>query len=173
MDDKKQYTRRFWRKNGTGKRGASIQEALKRFFIKNRGQERFHLLQLWDNWPMVMGEELCELAQPLGAKEQTLVIGAEDNMLLHELSFQATEIIDRANAFMNAPYFSQLRLELLQGRKPLYPRCKPDSGLVNLPDERIKPENLGALKDKVDPESPAGKAYLAYVASFEDKQPES
>lgn len=160
--------RRRWRKGSTGRRGASIQEALARFFIKNRGRERFHLLQLWDNWPMVMGEDLAESALPLGAREKTLIIGAEDNMLLHELSFQVNEILSRANAFMHAPYFSQVRLELLQGRRPLYPRHKPHQGLVNLPDTRERPQKLGGLKDKIDPESPAGRAYLAYLESFNE-----
>lgn len=162
------FPRRRWRKGTTGKRGASIQEAMKSFFLKNRGHERFHLLQLWDNWPMVMGDELCEAALPLGARESTLIIGAEDNMLLHELSFQVNEILARANAFMNSPCFSQVRLELLQGRKPLYPRNRQGAGLVNLTEERVKPQNLGGLIDKIDPESPVGKAYLAYVASFKD-----
>lgn len=161
--------RRRWRKASTGRRGASIQEALKRFFIKSRGQERFHLLHLWDNWPMVMGDELAETALPLGAREHTLIIGAEDNMLLHELSFKVNEILARANAFMNSPYFSQVRLELLQGRRPLYPRRHAERGLINLPDERVRPAGLGGLKDKIDPDSPAGRAYLAYVESFEEK----
>lgn len=167
-DKKKSEPRRRWRKGTTGKRGSSIQEAVMRFFIRSRGKERFHLLQLWDNWPMVMGVELALLAMPLGAKDSTLIIGAEDNMLLHELSFQVPEILDRANAFMHSPYFRQVRLELLQGRKALYPRSKPDVGLVNLPEERMRPEGLGSLRDKIDPESPVGKAYLEYVKSFEE-----
>lgn len=161
--------RRRWRKGGTGRHGASIQEALKRFLIKSRGQERFYLLHLWDNWPMVMGDELAETAFPLGARERTLVIGAEDNMLLHELSFQVNEILARANAFMHSPHFNQVRLELLQGRRPLYPRGQAGQGMVNLPDERVRPQKLGSLKGKIDPESPAGRAYLAYVESFEEK----
>lgn len=152
------------------KRGASLQDAVERFFGRNHLQERFHLLHLWDNWPMVMGDEIAPLAQPLGAKGGTLIIGAEDNMLLHELSFYAQEILARANAFMNAPKFSQVRLELLQGRRPLYPRGLEDRGQVNLPDERQRPKKLGGLKDKIDPNSPAGRAYLAYVQSFEDDE---
>lgn len=170
MAENKKYSapRRRWRKGSTGLRGASVQEAIRLFFGKNRGRERFHLLQLWDNWPMVMGEELSETAQPLGARERTLIIGAEDNMLLHELSFQVNEILDRANAFMNAPHFSQVRLELLQGRRPLYPRTQPEQGRVNLTEERERPAKLGGLRDKIDPESPAGRAYLAYLESFEE-----
>lgn len=155
---------RRWRK-----RGASLHEAIGRFFGRNRVDERFHLLQLWDNWPMVMGEELCALARPLGAREGTLLIGAEDNMLLHELSFHAQDILARANAFMHTPRFSQVRFELLQGRRPLYPRQAGEQGLVNLPEKRERPAKLGGLKDKVDPDTPAGRAYLAYVASFEEE----
>ena len=171
MAEEKEYKppRRRWRKGGTGRRAAGIREALERFLVKTRSRERFHLLHLWDNWPMVMGDDLAEAALPLGAKERTLIIGAEDNMLLHELSFQVNEILERTNAFMHTPYFSQVRLELLQGRRPLYPRTQTDAGLVNLPDERGRPEKLGGLKGKIDPESPAGKAYLAYVESFEEK----
>lgn len=169
MADAKEYKApRRWRKGGTGKRGISVREALERFLIKTRSRERFHLLHLWDNWPMVMGDYLAGTALPLGAKERILIIGAEDNMLLHELSFQVNDILARANAFMNTPYFNQVRLELLQGRRPLYPRTQMDAGLVNLTEERKRPENLGSLKEKIDPESPAGRAYLAYIKSFEE-----
>jgi hypothetical protein len=135
---------------------------------RHRSQENFHLLHLWDNWPMVMGDELCAIAHPLGAKNRTLIIGAEDSMLMHELSFQASQILSLANAFMNEPYFKQLRLELLQKRKPLYPRITVSSCRSSV-EKRERPANLGRLVNHIDPESAAGKAYLAYIKSFEEK----
>ncbi len=162
---KMRHKRRF---GSSGRKGASVQDALQRFFERHKGHESFHLLHLWDNWPMVMGEALCAMAHPLGAKDRLLIIGVEDNLAMHELSFQVPQILARANAFMNEQYFRQVRLELLQKRKPLYPRlalCRRD-----LTMERPKPSNLGRLKDSIDPNSAAGRAYLSYVESFEGKK---
>ncbi|MDL2285155.1 DUF721 domain-containing protein [Desulfovibrio sp. OttesenSCG-928-F07] len=151
----------------TGKYGASLQTALQRFFNYSNNYENFYLHNLWDNWPMVMGEELYRIALPLGAKDGVLTIGAEDNMLLHELSFFVPQMLARANAFMNEPYFKQIRLELLQNRKPLYPRTTNHTTNAHA-YERPKPKELGALMNKIDPESAVGQAYISYVESFKD-----
>lgn len=143
----------------------SIQEALGRFFSKHKGRENFQIVHLWENWDMVMGETLKDLALPLGCKERILRIGAEDNMLLYELGFYAQEILARANAFMHEEYFTKIRFELLQNRKPLAPKLDT-TGPIILPEERQRPDQLGGLLRYFDPESKIGKAYRSYVESF-------
>ncbi len=118
------------------------------------------LYHLWQNWEMVMGPELAELALPLGHRHATLLVCAEDNMALQELAFQTGEILERVNAFMDAPFFDKVELHLGMGRTPLTspPDIQPSSREPLLPE---RPEGLrGELKD-FDPESPAGCAYLA------------
>ncbi|MDR2826173.1 MAG: DUF721 domain-containing protein [Deltaproteobacteria bacterium] len=141
-----------------------VQNALDNFFARHRNKANFHIVHLWENWDMVMGEYLTKVALPLGSKEKTLLIGTEDNMLMHELSFYTPEILGRANAFMREEYFDKVHLSPLQGRVPLYPfPATPGSG--QRPDERPRPENLGKLI--LDPSTPVGKAYTSYVKSFE------
>ncbi|MDR2891825.1 MAG: DUF721 domain-containing protein [Deltaproteobacteria bacterium] len=153
----------------------SIQDALAQFLSRHKGRGNLRLVHLWENWPMVMGDQLTDVALPLGVQDRTLLIGAEDSMLMHELSFFIPEIMDRANAFMDENYFTKVRLELPRGRTPLYPPT-PGGGVSETAspktssqrtDLRHKPENLGGLIGRFDPESSIGRAYLSYVKSFE------
>ncbi|MDL2307479.1 DUF721 domain-containing protein [Desulfovibrio sp. OttesenSCG-928-C06] len=150
----------------------SLQDALKAFFSRHKGRGNYHLAHLWESWPIVMGDNLCAVALPLGVQDRTLIIGTEDSMLMHELTFMIPEILNRANAFMDEQYFAKVRLELLRDRVPLYPpqdRAATGGSLAKpQPEHRVKPENLGAAMDKLDPNSPVGRAYRSYVRSFED-----
>lgn len=150
------------------RRTQSLTEAMQSFFSRHKGRGNLRLPHLWENWPMVMGEPLWRAALPLGIQDRVLLIGAEDNMLMHELSFHTPEILDRANAFMDEEYFSRVRLELLRGRQPLYPATmvRPVTAAAK-PTSRSKPPDLGSLNDKIDPESPFGRAYASYLRSFD------
>ena len=118
------------------------------------------LAQLWKRWDQVMGPELAELAFPLGHRRSTLIVGGSDNMALQELSFQTEEILERANAFMGEPFFERVELQLGLGRTSpgLSVRIQPSSR------RRLEPEKpaglTGSFRD-FDPNSAAGRAYLA------------
>jgi hypothetical protein len=99
--------------------GVSLKEAIDRFLAARPDRAYFHLVELWKNWPAVMGEELSSLARPLGARERVLLIGAEDSLTMHDLSFRVQNLLERANSFLREPYFNQVRLELLQGRESM------------------------------------------------------
>lgn len=81
------------------------------------------LIQLWLHWKMVMGENLASLAFPLGWRKNVLFVGGEDNFVLQELTYQKEEILQRVNAFMDAPqespFFTQVKLRLSKGEQPL------------------------------------------------------
>ncbi|MDR1126021.1 MAG: DUF721 domain-containing protein [Deltaproteobacteria bacterium] len=149
------------------RRVQSLTEALEIFFSRHKGRGNLRLPHLWEHWPMVMGDPLWRLALPLGVQDRVLLVGAEDNMLMHELSFHTPEMLARANAFMDEEYFGRVRVELVRGRMPLYPPvARPVSGEAK-PAGRPKPPDLGSLGGKIDPESPFGRAYLSYLGSFE------
>ena len=107
------------RRSSTGPEGADFQEALRRFLLSRPDGAHFYLAGLWKAWPEIMGETLAGLALPLGVENRVLVIGAEDNAALYELSFQTPRILELANGFLKTPYFTRIRLEPLQGRQPL------------------------------------------------------
>lgn len=140
---------------------------MRHLFARRRHNADFSLVHLWDNWPFVMGPALAPLAHPLGAREATLIVGAEDNLILYELHFQAEEILARANAFLCKPYFSRLRLELMGERASLHRLESYERPPEQAPALRLRPDKLGSLADKVDPESVFGRAYLTYLRSFE------
>lgn len=145
----------------------SLQELLGRFLEEHGEEVNTRLIHLWENWDMVMGEELAPICYPLGHKDRTLIVGAEDNMMQQELSYYAFEILERVNAFVNEEYFNKVRVELLMGKAPMdvvsLPKAK-DSG----PEPLRRPKNLGKLVGKLNPESPVTKAYEKYVKMFDE-----
>ena len=144
----------------------AAREAMSIFLDSCAGKERRHLTALWQHWTVVMGESLAALACPLGHKGDVLFIGADDTMAMQELSLQATEILERANAFMDCEFFRQVKVGLMQGRQALScPRPRRlDSPLC--PVRPKKPHRLGALAGKLDPDSPVTRCYEAYIAMF-------
>ncbi len=118
------------------------------------------LYQLWQNWKMAMGPQLAEIAIPLGHRHSILIIGGEDNLVLQELAFQTEEILERANAFMDAPYFTKVELRLIFGKTPLTapPAIQPSIRRTEPPQ---KPEGLLGNVKNINANTPEGRAYLA------------
>ena len=62
---------------------------------------------------------LSGLALPVGHRDATLLIAAEDHLVMQELSFLTPEILDRVNAFLEEDRFQEVHLSLLGKRRPL------------------------------------------------------
>lgn len=147
-----------------------IADALRGFLDRRGAPERLRLVRLWENWDMVMGVDIALLAYPLGHRKRILLVGAEDNMAMQDLTYLAPEILERVNAFMDGvnegPYFERVELHLLQRRTPL-DRVRLEHGT---PPPRVppRPERLGGLLGTLDPDSPVGRAYASYVRMFRE-----
>ncbi len=142
----------------------NIREALSAFLDKRDNGEHLHLTRLWAHWDMVMGKHLAALGSPLGHRKDTLLIAVEDSMAAQDLVMQAQEILERANAFMDGPFFSRIQVELSMGRSDL---ARPVAMRSPPPAPRLpRPEKLGSLLGVLDPASPVGRGYEAYVRYF-------
>ena len=117
---------------------------------------------------MVMGPEIAALARPLGHRESRLLVGGEDNLALQELIYHPPEMLERANAFMDGEVFSRVELHLLEGRTPLDERVS--RALPAQRRELVRPEHLGTLLGRLDPASPVGRCYQAYLRMFEPER---
>jgi hypothetical protein len=93
---------------------AAVLEAV--FNALGAGPEHARLIQLWKNWSMVMGPELTPMALPLGARRNLLLVGAPDSIALQELHLLSAEILERANAFMECPFFTAVNINLCFGK---------------------------------------------------------
>ena len=122
------------------------------------------LVRLWLEWESVVGPEVAELARPLGHKEGTLILHTEDAIAAQQLTYFAPEILARVNGFLDQEVFDKVRFELLDGRVPLGRHRQEEPRAVSLRVQ--KPQSLGGLVDKLDPDSPVGRCYLAYVKRF-------
>lgn len=124
------------------------------------GADQSRLVQLWRHWEMVMGRDLAALARPLGHKESTLLVGAEDAMALQELSMQVPEILERVNAFMDQDFFRKVRVMLMQDHPDLArPREKREYVAPPLPPG----PSIGAHLGRMNPDSPVTRCYQAWA----------
>jgi len=142
----------------------SFAEALKNQFSSEEIKNNFRLAQLWNNWSEVVGSKLADLIRPLGHKQHTLILGADDSIVIQEMNFFAPQILDKVNDFLGQPFFDKIRFELIKGRTPL------DQQLVITPVRQRslkKPQNLGNLLDKLPKDSPVYKCYKKYISMFE------
>ncbi len=129
-------------------------------------EQKLLIIKLWQNWSMVMGEELCELLFPLGSKKrsrgQVLLIGVEDALLMQDMTYEIPEILERANAFMGEEYFIDVELGLLLNKKIM---TIGETSFIE-PQKIIyeTPKTLGNLC--LDGDDAVSRAYNAYVKFF-------
>ncbi len=147
--------------------GSMLEKWMPAFAEKTGDPGKARLTALWANWENVLGE-WAQGAMPLGHRKDILLVGAEDSMLLQELTYAAPEILEQVNAFLAhgesgsdvVPFFHKVEFHLLMGKKPLdTPWERPK--IFPLPIE--KPHNIGGLLEVMPLESPLRKAYEAYV----------
>lgn len=152
----------------------TLREALLALLERMGGTpERAGLQRLWDNWEAALGPELAALAQPLGhhtekgaregrRRRVTLLLAAEDAMLLQELRFRGDEILERVNVFLGRPYFSEVKVSLPLGRSaPVRSRerpAKPEGG-----GSGARPAARGVFLAGMDGDSPVARCYARFA----------
>lgn len=108
-----------------------------------------------------MGDDLADLARPLGSRGSLLLVGADNAMAMQELVFYGGELVERANAFLGCPYFDHARVNLASG----------DAGPVALAEEEQKPKARpqqplanGKYLEQMDMASPVARCYALFAA---------
>jgi hypothetical protein len=136
-----------------------IKGALETFFRK-KGNENLRLAELWVNWSVVMGPQLSQMARPLGRRKRTLVLGAQDSLVMQELVFFSSQILERIEGFLGWNPFDKVVFELLQGKTSLDQLSIKRTGAGQaLP----KPYPLGSLQEKMSGDSQIDRCYRKYV----------
>lgn len=126
------------------------------------------LVRLWRNWPDIIGAETAQLVKPLGHRNATLILGAEDAVTLQEASFAQEEILDEIAAFFGRQPFDKVKFELLSNRTPLSevqvgPRISP-------PVPHAIPEVGNLPLDGMDEDSAFASCYRAYVRFWQKQR---
>lgn len=162
-----QKRRRVWRKRTAENReglAAAAAEVMARVVARLGGSDRIRLVGLWRSWADVLGPEIAALARPLGSRKGTLLLGAEDPLVMQELGFLAPEILARVNAWLGEDHFDKVAFELLSGRFPLDAVAVP--ARRDVPVQVLGPERLGGLDRLLASDDPVGRSYRAYVRRF-------
>lgn len=159
------YLRHHSRK-GRHNKAVRLDRALPDFLGRLDTTGSMALIRLWREWDRLMGE-MARMVRPLGHRGARLILAAEDPMIAQEAQYLAPMILGRINGFLGEEVFDKVAFELLNGRVPLdgdFPRPeKPPQRPLK------KPDNLGALDKKLDPDSPVGRCYRAYQRMFADE----
>lgn len=129
----------------------------------------FRLVELYRQWPDVVGGELAESAKPLGHRKQTLVLGSEDSYLLQELPFHAPYILECVNRFLGERFFEKVKGELIGEKKTL---DNPPVAHVHAHVPPPAPRQLGSLVRTFSPDSPVARCYERYVELMAGRQEE-
>ncbi len=139
----------------------TLAQALEGWLAAHGGRERLVLARLWKEWDSIMGEDVAPLARPLGHRHQTLLLGAEDNLAMQELTFHAPEVLRRANAFMatagQPDFFTRVEAHLPLGRETLGEEALPRPAL---PEASPRPRLTGLAEL---PPGPVKNCYEVYV----------
>lgn len=156
--------RRYWRE----RRSVNVSTALGGILEGLDSRGSLQLVRLWDNWAEVVGEEVASLAKPLGKRGKALILQTDDPMTSQHLSFLVPEILGAIHRFLGKPFFEDIRFELGSGRPALdRPRPAPPKPASRIPK---RPEALGSKAAEIDPNTPWGRAYHAYIMMFEDDE---
>lgn len=147
------------RKDRSG-RGVSAGDAASRLLQRLGAGEELKYLRLWRHWGEVLGG-LAEEARPVERRGSTLVLGVQDPIAAQELSYFQPQILARVNGFLAKECFDKVVFELLRGRVPLDVE-RPKEQLAPRPEAK-RPERLGGLKELAGADTPAGRAYRAYI----------
>lgn len=148
----------------------TLRKALPEFLRGKGAGQGFSLARLYAEWPRVVGEDLAAMAQPIGHRKRSLILGVHDSVTMQELSFYAPHLLERIAAHLGENHFDNIKFELLKGRIPL--------DTVRLEEDRPapyrrKPGPLGRLMDTFDPDSPVARCYRAFVTTVKQDNSET
>ncbi len=158
--------RRHYNKKGRANRLTRLSRELPRMLERMDTNGSLQLVRLWRAWDDLMGD-MADMARPLGHRGKKLILAAEDPIVVQEASYLAPLILETVNNYFGEEVFDKVLFELLNGRVPLG-RQRAAARPVQ-PLKYKKPSALGALNDKLDPDSAIGRCYRAYQKIFEEE----
>ncbi|WP_461209614.1 DciA family protein [Desulfocurvus sp. DL9XJH121] len=139
-------------------------------FLSKRDEKgtQYHLSRLWRNWAEAVGPQIADVARPMGHRGTTLLIGVEDQMLMQEMVYYSPALMEQANAYLGMNFFDKVHVDLIGNHVSLDSLPGQAPGAWSPEPER--PTRLGGLLERLDPDSPIGRCYRAYVGFFARKE---
>ena len=99
-------------------------------------RRRFALARLWRDWRTIVDPFIAEMVRPLSTRKQTLVLGAQDSLVMQEIHFLAPEILNVVNRHLGEEIFDKVVFELISGKIPLDRGSEPKG---QWPRQRSRP----------------------------------
>jgi hypothetical protein len=145
------------------KKARSMAEAIQSVLGTPEAALELAMARMWRHWPEILGPDIAAMVRPLGHRQETLLLGATNSMVMQEFSFFAQTILDKANTFLGTTYFQKVQIELMAGRPALDESLLPP---IPARPEAPAPDPIGNLLPCMDPSSPVTRCYRAYVRHF-------
>lgn len=123
------------------------------------------LAEIWRQWKDILGEELAELALPMGTDKKQLLIGVEDALVMQEIQFRKQEILQKVNLRLGEEYFESVRASIMLGReaRETTPSITEPARGAPLPPKAAQGQARGTNLDKMDPNSAVARAYAIFA----------
>lgn len=133
-------------------------------------RRRFALARLWRNWDKVVDPYIAQMVRPLKTRKKTLVMGAEDTLIMQELHFLSPEILGIVNRYLGEEVFDKVVFELISGKIPLDRDTGGTESKGTMAGQPAPaPGKLGTLQHLLESDSAIGRSYRAYVRRFAGK----
>jgi predicted nucleic acid-binding Zn ribbon protein len=97
----------------------NISQALDDFFVQNNFRREMDIVRVWINWKTIVGPELAAMAKPLGRRQKSLIVGVENSLIMQEMRFYSTTLLEHINEFLQWNPFDKVKFELLYNKTSL------------------------------------------------------
>lgn len=153
------------RKSRVETQATDLREDLRKLLTALGGDPvKAKLADIWLQWNDILGEELAELAKPMGANKKQLLIGVEDALVMQEIQYRKQEILEKINLRLGEEYFENVRASILLGRETRETttrhRAEPNK-IAPCREESAKAHGIYLSSMKRD--SVVAKAYAIYA----------
>lgn len=70
------------------------------------------LVPVWKQWKQIVGEEFADLTEPSGFRRGTLHIKVKNNSIMHRLTFEREQILEKIKGILQKDLVEDLFFEL-------------------------------------------------------------
>jgi hypothetical protein len=91
---------------------SGLQEIIESIRKDPKFGKQFEFAKVWRHWPEVTGEELAPYGQPLGVRDDTLIVEVETSVWMHKYAAAKWRILNHVNGLVKGDLIREMFLVL-------------------------------------------------------------